>query len=182
MIECNAEFTLNGFDDQERNLTFIKMDFQVLKFKFNACNFKQAFYPLHKLHIAWLWQHKNTFIQAFYSVPGCQTCMCKQRHYARVKWLKFFLKSVKKYIDFNEIKSGKPLNLNRKGRAVHCASLASPGIKLHTPANKERIITTLPSDHRCSFGVVLVLFKTWATPRIIRGVQIYKPSNFSAAK
>jgi len=25
----NAAFTLNGFDDQERNLTFVKTDFQV---------------------------------------------------------------------------------------------------------------------------------------------------------
>jgi len=43
-------FTLNGFDDQERNLTFVKTDFQVLKLKFHACNFKQAFYPFHKLY------------------------------------------------------------------------------------------------------------------------------------
>jgi len=43
-----AAFTLNGFDDQERNLMFVKTDFQVLKLKFHACNFKQAFYPLHK--------------------------------------------------------------------------------------------------------------------------------------
>jgi len=47
-----AAFTLNGFNDQERNLTFVKMDFRVLKHKFHACNFKQAFYPLYKLHIA----------------------------------------------------------------------------------------------------------------------------------
>jgi len=42
----NAAFTLNGFDDQERKLTFVKTDFQVLKLKFHACSFKQAFYPL----------------------------------------------------------------------------------------------------------------------------------------
>jgi len=41
-------------------------------------NFKQAFYSLCKLCVAWLWQHKNTFVQAFHSVPGCQTCMCKR--------------------------------------------------------------------------------------------------------
>jgi len=29
----------NGFYDQKRNLTFVKTDFQVLKFKFHACNF-----------------------------------------------------------------------------------------------------------------------------------------------
>jgi len=34
-----------GFDDRERNLTFAKTDFQILKLKFYACNFKQAFYP-----------------------------------------------------------------------------------------------------------------------------------------
>jgi len=31
---------LNGFDDQERNLTLVKTDFQVLKLKFRACNYK----------------------------------------------------------------------------------------------------------------------------------------------
>jgi len=41
-----------GFDDQERNLTFVKTDFQVLKVKFNAYNFKQASIHLHKRHIA----------------------------------------------------------------------------------------------------------------------------------
>jgi len=44
----NAAFTLCGFDDQERNLTFVKTDFQVLKLKFLACSMNQAFYPLHK--------------------------------------------------------------------------------------------------------------------------------------
>jgi len=43
----NAAFTLNGFDDQERNLTFVKTNFQNFKLKFHACNYKQAFYPLH---------------------------------------------------------------------------------------------------------------------------------------
>jgi len=43
----NAVFTLNHFDDQERNLTFVKSDFQVFKLKFHACNIKQAFYSLH---------------------------------------------------------------------------------------------------------------------------------------
>jgi len=74
----NAAFTLNGFYDQKRNLTFVKTDFQVLELKFHACNFKQAFYPLHKLYITRPWQHKNTFLHAFRSVPGCQTCMCKR--------------------------------------------------------------------------------------------------------
>jgi len=41
----------NGFDNQERNLTFVKTHFQVLELKFYAYNFKQAFYPLHKLNI-----------------------------------------------------------------------------------------------------------------------------------
>jgi len=48
-----ATFTLNGFYDRERNLTFVKTNFQVLKLKFHACNFKHAFCPLHnKLYIA----------------------------------------------------------------------------------------------------------------------------------
>jgi len=40
----NAAFTLSGFGDQERNLTFVKTAFQVLKLKFLACTMKQAFY------------------------------------------------------------------------------------------------------------------------------------------
>jgi len=52
IVISNAAFTLNGFDDQEPNLTFVKMDFQVLKLKLHACNFKQALYFLHKLYIA----------------------------------------------------------------------------------------------------------------------------------
>jgi len=50
--ETNAAFTLNGFDDQERNLTFVKTNFRVLKLKFHAYNFKQALYALQKLYIA----------------------------------------------------------------------------------------------------------------------------------
>jgi len=48
--ESYAAFTLNGFDIQERNLTFVKTDFQVLKLKFHACKFKKDFYLLHKLN------------------------------------------------------------------------------------------------------------------------------------
>jgi len=66
---------LNSFDDQKRSPTLVNTDFQVLKFKFNACNFKQAFYPFQKLYIAWPWKYKNTFMQAFRSIPGCQTCI-----------------------------------------------------------------------------------------------------------
>jgi len=33
----------NGFDHQERNFVFAKMDFQVIKLKFYACSMKQAF-------------------------------------------------------------------------------------------------------------------------------------------
>jgi len=63
---ANATFTLSGFDDQERNLTFVKAAFQVLN------------HPLHKQNIARVWQQKNTILQAFRSVSGCQTCMCKR--------------------------------------------------------------------------------------------------------
>jgi len=64
-------YTLNGFDDQERNLTFVKTDFQVLKFKFYALTSLQTIISsdLNKL--------KNNILQAFRSVPGC-TCMCKR--------------------------------------------------------------------------------------------------------
>jgi len=83
-----AAFTLSGFDDQERNLTFVKTDFQVLKLEFFGCSMKQAFYPLHKQNIARVFssfftsfiyiQQENTILQAFRSVSGCQTCMCKR--------------------------------------------------------------------------------------------------------
>jgi len=45
----NAALTRKGFDNQERNLTFVKTDFQGLKLKFHACNLKQAFYPFHRV-------------------------------------------------------------------------------------------------------------------------------------
>jgi len=51
-----AAFTLNDFDNQERNLTFVKTVFQVLKLKFLACSIKQAFYPFHKQNITRAWQ------------------------------------------------------------------------------------------------------------------------------
>jgi len=44
-----AAFTLIGFDDQERNLTFVKTDLKILELKFHTCSFKQAFYLLHKM-------------------------------------------------------------------------------------------------------------------------------------
>jgi len=46
----DAAFTL--VINQERNPTFVKTDFYLLKLKFHACNFKTSFYPLHKLYIA----------------------------------------------------------------------------------------------------------------------------------
>jgi len=39
----NAAFTCSGFDDQERNLTFVKTAFQVLKLKFLATTRKYFF-------------------------------------------------------------------------------------------------------------------------------------------
>jgi len=48
-------FTLSGYDNQERNLTFVKTVFQVLKLKIFACSLKQAFYLLHKLNIVRAW-------------------------------------------------------------------------------------------------------------------------------
>jgi len=49
--KTNTAFPLSGFDDQERNLTFVKTAFQDLKLKFRACSMKQAFYPLYKQNI-----------------------------------------------------------------------------------------------------------------------------------
>jgi len=71
-------FKLSGVDDQERNPTFVKTAFKVLKLKFLACSLKQALYRLYKRNIAPAWQQESTFIQALLSVPGCQTCMYKR--------------------------------------------------------------------------------------------------------
>jgi len=73
-----AAFTLSGFDDQERNLTFVKTYIKVLKLKFHSCNFKQAFYPLHKLYHVSLTTRKY-FYTIFRSVPGCQTATLGNR-------------------------------------------------------------------------------------------------------
>jgi len=39
---------------------------------------KQAFYLLYKQNILRAWQQESTFLSAFRSLPGCQTCMCKR--------------------------------------------------------------------------------------------------------
>jgi len=46
--KSKAAFTLNGFNNQERILTFVKTDFQALNLKFHAYSFKQTFYSLQK--------------------------------------------------------------------------------------------------------------------------------------
>jgi len=112
----NAAFTRNGFDDQERNLTFVKTDFQVLKLKFHPCSFKQAFYHLHKpIYCPRPRQQKNTFIQASRSVPSCQTCMCKRGITSNLVWLFFFCPSLDKIKDLSKINKQR-CDLARKGR------------------------------------------------------------------
>jgi len=49
VIRSYAAFTLSGFDDLERNLTFVTTAFQVSKLKFLACSMKQAFLTLCEL-------------------------------------------------------------------------------------------------------------------------------------
>jgi len=44
-----AAITLSGFDYQERNLTFVKTDFQVLKLKFLACSMKVSILFTNKI-------------------------------------------------------------------------------------------------------------------------------------
>jgi len=70
---------LNGFDDEERNLTFVKTTFQVLKLKFLVCSLKQKsfLFSSQTKYCASLVTRKY-FLQAFRSVSGCQTCMCKR--------------------------------------------------------------------------------------------------------
>jgi len=46
---------------------------------------KQTFYLLHKQNIARARQQESTFLEAFLSVPGCQTCM---RNYYKHKMQK----------------------------------------------------------------------------------------------
>jgi len=61
--KTNAAFTLNGFDNQERNLSFVKTDFHVLKLKFYTCKFKKDFYPLQVKF------NCNIFFNLFDSTP-----------------------------------------------------------------------------------------------------------------
>jgi len=42
---------LNGFDNQERNLAFVKTAFHVLKLKFLTSSMKQAFYVLTRKYL-----------------------------------------------------------------------------------------------------------------------------------
>jgi len=56
----------------------VKTAFQDLKLKFLGCSMKQDFYPLHKQNIARALQQESSFLQAFRSVLGYQTCMCKR--------------------------------------------------------------------------------------------------------
>jgi len=73
-----AAFTLNGFDDQERNLTFVKTVFQVLKFKFFMLVILSKLSILFISYISRDLGNINRLIQDFRSVRGCQTCMCKR--------------------------------------------------------------------------------------------------------
>jgi len=69
------DYARNGVDDQERNLSFVKTDFKVLKLKFHACIMKQAFYPLQKLNIcASLAITKYSYASFFFEL----TCKCKR--------------------------------------------------------------------------------------------------------
>jgi len=72
-----AAFTLNGFDDQERNLTFVKTDFQVLKLKFYFCNILQNIFFIKYISRN-LVNTKILLYKLLRSVPDCQTCMCKR--------------------------------------------------------------------------------------------------------
>jgi len=97
--EFYAAFTLNGFDDQEWNLTFEITKFQVLKLKFHAFNFKQAFYSLHKptYWVTLTTQKYCTIIQALLSALSCQTCMCKRGISFAGRMLVYFLFSYERF-------------------------------------------------------------------------------------
>jgi len=71
----NAAVTLNGFDNQERNLTFVKTAFQVLKLKFLGCSMTHAFSLIHKQKIAGGRGKEITFYKFFFQYlvvkPAC---------------------------------------------------------------------------------------------------------------
>jgi len=68
-VEANAAFTLSGFDNQERNLTFVKTAFQV----FYEASFLSTLQTKYRVSLV----TRNYFFISFLSVPDCQTCMCK---------------------------------------------------------------------------------------------------------
>jgi len=64
----------------ERNLTFVKTDFLVLKIKFYACNFKQAFVSSSQTMYHVILTTQKYFYKLFIRsvLPGCQTGLCKR--------------------------------------------------------------------------------------------------------
>jgi len=73
-----AAFMLNGFDDQERNLTFVKTAFQVLNSNFLLAVYEASFLSSLQIKYCASLSTRKYFLQAFRSVPGYQTCMCKR--------------------------------------------------------------------------------------------------------
>jgi len=57
----NIAFILNGFDNQERKLSFAKTHFPVLKYKFHACTMQQAFYPFHNKYLVVMATRKHCY-------------------------------------------------------------------------------------------------------------------------
>jgi len=111
----NAAFTLNGFDDQERNLTFVKTDFQVLKLKFYSYNFKKAFYPLHKLDKTKVLLYK-LFVRYLVVKPACVNAALVSICFKTVFYLYFDQKhSYGQNVDFYPIRTPLPPNWTSMG-------------------------------------------------------------------
>jgi len=62
----NAAFTLSGFDDQERNLAFVKTAFQVLKLKFLALLYEASFFIHFRNKILRELDNKKVLFQKFF--------------------------------------------------------------------------------------------------------------------
>jgi len=79
-------FRLNGFDDQEKP-DVCENSFPSFKIKISCLQYEASFLSTAQTkYCASLTTRKYTFWQAFCSVPGCQTCMCKRGISQKGKW------------------------------------------------------------------------------------------------
>jgi len=73
-LKTYAAYTLSGFDNQERNLTFVKS----FKTQNSCLQYEARFLSSSQAKYCASLTTRKYFLQAFRSVPGCQNCMCKR--------------------------------------------------------------------------------------------------------